>query len=53
MQNAVQAIAIASSPFLFNNQQMAIPAIIYAFLMNIVLLLYLAVLKYNDKRTLS
>ena len=53
MQNAAQAIAIASSPFLFNNQQMAIPAIIYAFLMNIVLLLYLAVLKYNDKRTLS
>lgn len=40
MQNAAQAIAIASSPFIFNNETMAIPAIIYALLMNVVLLPY-------------
>jgi BASS family bile acid:Na+ symporter len=40
MQNAAQAIAIASSPFIFNNSAMAIPAIIYALLMNIILLPY-------------
>lgn len=40
MQNAAQAIAIASSPFIFNSGEMAIPAIIYALLMNVILLLY-------------
>ncbi len=40
MQNAAQAIAIASSPFVFNSEIMTIPAIIYALLMNIVLLTY-------------
>lgn len=40
MQNAAQAIAIASSPFVFNDGRFAIPAIIYALMMNIVLLLY-------------
>ncbi len=40
MQNAAQAIAVASSPFIFNNDLMAIPAIIYALFMNIVLLIY-------------
>lgn len=40
MQNAAQAIAVASSPFIFNNDTIAIPAIIYALMMNIVLLLY-------------
>lgn len=40
MQNAAQAIAIASSPFIFNDGEMAIPAIIYALLMNVILLLY-------------
>ena len=29
MQNAAQSIAIASSPFIFNNDIIAIPAIIY------------------------
>ena len=38
MQNAAQAIAIASSPFIFNSGEMALPAIIYALLMNIMLL---------------
>lgn len=43
MQNAAQAIAIASSPFIFNNDIIAIPAIIYALLMNIVLLIYIKI----------
>ncbi len=47
MQNAAQAIAIASSPFIFNNSAMAIPAIIYALMMNVVLLIYVAVIKKN------
>lgn len=45
MQNAAQAIAIATSPFIFNNNEMAIPAIIYALLMNVILLIYVAVVK--------
>ncbi len=40
MQNAAQAIAIASSPFIFANEVMAIPAILYSLVMNIVLLFY-------------
>ena len=47
MQNAAQAIAIATSPFIFNSGKMAIPAIIYALLMNILLLLYIVKLKYS------
>ncbi|MBE6224935.1 MAG: bile acid:sodium symporter family protein [Bacteroidales bacterium] len=45
MQNAAQAIAIASSPFIFNSGEMAIPAIIYALLMNMILLVYVAVIR--------
>lgn len=45
MQNAAQAIALASSPFVFNNSEIAIPAIVYALMMNIILLLYVAVVK--------
>jgi len=45
MQNAAQAIALASSPFVFNNQEMAIPAILYSLMMNVVLLTYVAVVK--------
>ena len=45
MQNAAQAIAIAFSPFIFNSGEMAIPAIIYALLMNIVLLAYVYVVR--------
>lgn len=41
MQNAAQAIAIAVSPLIFDDSQMAIPAIVYALLMNAILLLYL------------
>ena len=40
MQNAAQAIAIASSPLIFANDDMAIPAIFYSLMMNIFLLLY-------------
>ena len=40
MQNAAQAIAIASSPFIFNSGEMALPAICYALLMNVSLLTY-------------
>lgn len=45
MQNAAQAIAIASSPLVFASEEMAIPAILYSLMMNIVLLSYLACLK--------
>lgn len=45
MQNAAQAIAVASSPFIFNNGVIAIPAIIYALMMNIILLIYVGTIK--------
>lgn len=53
MQNAAQGIALASSPFVFGNDAMAIPAIIYALLMNVVLLVYVAICKRHqpDDRT--
>ena len=47
MQNAAQAIAIATSPFIFDSGEMAIPAIIYALLMNIILLLYVLKIRYT------
>ena len=49
MQNAAQAIAIASSPFVFNDGRFAIPAILYALMMNVVLLLYVAMAKAPEK----
>ena len=45
MQNAAQAIAVASSPFVFNNDIIAIPAIIYALVMNVIPLIYVGVVK--------
>ncbi len=45
MQNAAQAIAMAVSPQVFNNGEMAIPAIVYALMMNVILLTYLAVIR--------
>ena len=45
MQNAAQAIAIACSPLVFNNDTIAIPAIIYALMMNIILITYVAIVK--------
>lgn len=49
MQNAAQAIAIASSPFVFNDGRFAIPAIIYALMMNVVLLIYVGTIRYIRK----
>ena len=49
MQNAAQAIALATSPFVFANQEMAIPAILYSLMMNVVLLTYVAVIKRKKK----
>lgn len=47
MQNAAQAIALATSPFVFNDARIAIPAILYALLMNIVLLIYTSIVRYK------
>jgi BASS family bile acid:Na+ symporter len=49
MQNAAQAITVASSPFVFNNDVMAIPAIIYALMMNIILLTYVGIVKVRQR----
>lgn len=49
MQNAAQAIAIASSPFIFNSGEMALPAIIYALLMNVILLIYVYLIRRKLK----
>ena len=48
MQNAAQAIAIASSPFIFNSGEMALPAIMYALLMNVILLIYVYCIRRKD-----
>ena len=49
MQNAAQAIAIASSPFIFNSGEMALPAICYALLMNVILLTYVYLIRRKHK----
>lgn len=49
MQNAAQAIAIASSPFVFNDGRFAIPAILYALMMNVVLLTYVGAIKVKNQ----
>jgi len=46
MQNAAQAITIACSPLIFNNEIIAIPAIIYALMMNLILLVYVGITKF-------
>ena len=45
MQNAAQAIAVATSPFIFNSQEIAVPAVIYSLVMNLVLLPYVAIVR--------
>ena len=50
MQNAAQAISIASSPLIFASDEMASPAILYSLMMNVVLLLYVAVARGKDRR---
>ena len=47
MQNAAQAIAVATSPFVFNDPSIAVPAIIYALMMNVVLLIYVAAIRLS------
>lgn len=49
MQNAAQSIAMASSPFIFNDNTMAIPAIIYALMMNVILLVYVGTVKWKKQ----
>lgn len=49
MQNAAQAITIASSPFIFNSGEMALPAICYALLMNVILLAYVYLIIRKQK----
>jgi BASS family bile acid:Na+ symporter len=49
MQNAAQAIALATSPFVFDNQEMAIPAILYSLMMNVVLLSYVAIIRKRSQ----
>lgn len=44
-----QAIAIASSPIIFANEEMAIPAILYSLMMNIVLLIYVGVVRKKSR----
>lgn len=51
MQNAAQAISIASSPFVFANDVMAIPAIVYALMMNVILLAYVGGVKMMNARS--
>lgn len=48
MQNAAQAITIACSPLIFNNEVIAIPAIVYALMMNVILLLYIGFIKWHS-----
>ena len=48
MQNAAQAITVACSPLIFNNEIIAIPAIIYALMMNLILLAYVGLTKIQS-----
>lgn len=51
IQNAAQAISIALSPFLLNNVKMAVPAVLYAVLMNLALVGFLFVCRVSDRRS--
>ena len=51
MQNAAQAIAVATSPIILNNDIIAVPAIIYALFMNVILLSYLVLLRSRKIKT--
>ncbi|MFA6200429.1 MAG: bile acid:sodium symporter family protein [Bacteroidales bacterium] len=42
IKNAAQAILIATSPIILNNSKIAIPAVLYALIMNVVVLSYVA-----------
>lgn len=45
MQNAAQAMALAASPFVFAQPLLALPATVYALMMNVVLLIYVGVVR--------
>lgn len=45
IKNAAQAILIATSPIILNNSKIAIPAVLYALIMNVVVLSYVAYYK--------
>ena len=49
IQNSAQAIAVAGSPFVLNNAAFAVPAVIYALLMNVILLGYIAYYRFGRK----
>ena len=49
MQNAAQAISIASSPIIFACDEMAIPAILYSLMMNVVLLTYVFLIRRKER----
>jgi len=51
MQNVAQAMAISTSPFLMADTAYAIPAVFYAVVMNLVLLTYLAQLKFRNGKS--
>ncbi len=48
MQNAAQAIAVASSPFVLNNDFIAVPAIVYSLMMNILLIGYVIIIRQQQ-----
>ena len=50
MQNAAQAIAVASSPFIFNSTEIAVPGVLYSLLMNLILIAYV-LLPFRQKST--
>jgi bile acid:Na+ symporter, BASS family len=53
MQNAAQAIAIAASPLLLGDAAYAVPAVVYAVVMNFVLLGYLGWVRAQDGRAMT
>lgn len=51
MQNGAQAMALAVSPFVFNEPVYAVPATVYALMMNVILLIYVGIVKRNNPDT--
>lgn len=49
IKNVAQAMLIAASPIILNNSEIAIPAVLYALIMNIVILIYVAINKIKPK----
>lgn len=49
IKNAAQAILIATSPIILNNPKIGIPAVLYALIMNIIVLSYIGINKKASK----